>query len=786
MASCTCENWTLKDLALALKSMHKDNKEIVVPMFQRGKRWKQKQEDAFIDSLKNSYPVGTMLFYRSVEGQKEIYTLVDGLQRGNTIKKFMASPTKYFTKDSIPTKIIEGIFEILDLKGQENQIKAGIINILVSHIQNWNSFNGMQFYPIAKDIANNYPTTNAKAVDLIIDTIQPFLTDFQSTFEKVANTIIPVIVYSGDEDSLPEIFDRINSKGTPLSTYEVYAASWPVNKRFRVENNGVVDKVLRKYDLLADDEFIVAGYDRDDMRVNRMLNAFEYSFGLSRYLNDKFEFLHFHNNSADDEINPLGFELVNACINSSNDKIKSLYRDILNLDINLFEKRLIEVIEFVGKIIAKVTLFKGNNRTNKLILHSKYQIMSMISTTFKEKYELSDLAKARNTWNMSKQLLEKNMIQHYVNDIIRSEWNDGGTSKIHKVAKPNKYLIPIPRKVWESTLNAYFEQNNMRQESKNFANPRKEDIVILNCIYLPLFTALDQLSLDKFDIEHIATKDQMKSLITISKSDGLPISSIANICYLPEKVNRSKGAKNFYQDINYKKYIDLNEVEKKYSFTKAQDLEWMDIPYNSFDAEVLKEYYMTFLNKRFKRQKEIFYNSLNIDETEEDGDFEEFSDTKLEEDNYSDYEKTTDLKESYSDFHNECLRVIEKKLKANLIKQSRSIYISDDNSVGVAISVSKKYKQGTRDKFWFAYRTSFAEKLQSCKAKYVAYGCESYANVILIPIEVLESTKHRLRYTEKNGRIHWHIVFYRNEDYSMTWQLSLPEVIETDLSQYRI
>lgn len=212
----------------------------------------------------------------------------------------------------------------------------------------------------------------------------------------------------------------------------------------------------------------------------------------------------------------------------------------------------------------------------------------------------------------------------------------------------------------------------------------------------------------------------------------------------------------------------------------------MDIPYNSFDAEVLKEYYMTFLNKRFKRQKEIFYNSLNIDETEEDGDFEEFSDTKLEEDNYSDYEKTTDLKESYSDFHNECLRVIEKKLKANLIKQSRSIYISDDNSVGVAISVSKKYKQGTRDKFWFAYRTSFAEKLQSCKAKYVAYGCESYENVILIPIEVLESTKHGLRYTEKNGRIHWHIVFYRNEDYSMTWQHSLPEVIETDLSQYRI
>jgi len=390
------------------------------------------------------------------------------------------------------------------------------------------------------------------------------------------------------------------------------------------------------------------------------------------------------------------------------------------------------------------------------------------------------------TWNISKELLEKNMIQHYVNDIIRSEWNDGGTSKIHKVAKPNKYLTPIPRKVWESTLNAYFEQNNMRQESKNVANPKKEDIVILNCIYLPLFSALDQLSLDRFDIEHIATKDQMKSLITISKSVGLPISSIANLCYLPEKVNRCKGAKTFYQDVNYKKYIDLNEVEKKYSFTKEEDLEWIEMPYNSFDAEVLKEYYMTFLNKRFKIQKEMFYNSLNIEAANEDDEFEELPETRIEEDKYRDDDKGIDVKETYSDFHNECLMVIQNKLETSLKKQSRSIYIANDNSIGVAISVSKKYKQGTRDKYWFAYRTSYAEKMQSCKAMYVAYGCESGANIILIPIEVLESTKHRLRYTEKDGRIHWHVVFYRNEDGSMTWQHSLPEVVEKDLSQYRI
>ena len=136
------------------------------------------------------------------------------------------------------------------------------------------------------------------------------------------------------------------------------------------------------------------------------------------------------------------------------------------------------------------------------------------------------------------------MIQHYVCDIIESEWNDGGTSKIHKAAKPNKYINPISALRWETVLDSYFEKSYMRQESKKIANPSKEDIVILNCIHLPLFTAMDQLSLDTFDIEHIATKDQMKYKINNCKGSGLPISSIANLCYLPETVNRSKKIKH--------------------------------------------------------------------------------------------------------------------------------------------------------------------------------------------------------------------------------------------------
>lgn len=95
MAGCTCENWTLQDLSSALQDMHKDNKRIVVPMFQRGKRWSCTQEQVFIDSSIKGYPVGTMLFYETFEDNKRTYILVDGLQRGNSIKKWNNVRSEY-------------------------------------------------------------------------------------------------------------------------------------------------------------------------------------------------------------------------------------------------------------------------------------------------------------------------------------------------------------------------------------------------------------------------------------------------------------------------------------------------------------------------------------------------------------------------------------------------------------------------------------------------------------------------------------------------------------------
>ena len=73
----------------------------------------------------------------------------------------------------------------------------------------------------------------------------------------------------------------------------------------------------------------------------------------------------------------------------------------------------------------------------------------------------------------------------------------------------------------------------------------------------------------------------------------LPISSIGNVCYLPEDLNRSKGSKTIYE-VDYSD-SQLAEIENKYSFTKKEDMDWL---YEELTANEFKSKFIDFLDKR--------------------------------------------------------------------------------------------------------------------------------------------------------------------------------------------
>lgn len=776
MAGCKPESWTVKELSDALQNNHKENKRIVVPMFQRGERWKKNQQQTFIDSLIKGYPVGTLLFYEKIENNQVIYILVDGLQRGSCIRSYMTNPTEFFYNDNISDDVCSAILSII---GEDDQNNYDTVKLMLTdYIKEQKSFKNIQFFNIANAICQKFEKEiNSEDIGQIIEKITNFFEDKQDLYDSIAKTTIPVNVYSGPEETLPEIFERINSKGTPLDQYEIYAAAWPVNKKFTIINSEVIEYVVKKYDTLIDAGFTMDGYNREELRKEKRVNAFEYLFGLSKYLVNTYDILAFNTKITDDAVNPLAFELVNACLNDK-DKIKVLYKNLEDIDINAFESALLKAIEFVTESVSLITSFKGNVRKVKKTFHSKYQIMSMISTSFKEMYPSRAFDKIDDLWEDKKKEFARNLVQYYVYDIITKYWNDGGPSKIHLTAKTDRYKTELSGRAWAAALDSFFELSMRRSEKTNVANPKSEEYVLLNCIYVKTFSAMDQLSADKFDVEHIVPKKQIKEMIEACNGDGLPVSCIANLCYLPESTNRSKGSKTFYQDKKYLAHINLSEVESKYSFTEQDDLEWMDMPYEKpEDFDVLKEYYFDYCTKRFKKLKHLFCDSLSIPFVSS----EEIEEEKAEEMVIPIKQKKQRTTVKIDDKYVQ--RLVE-NAGEDLIKKGKKSYLTRSEEIGYALTTSKTYKQGDREKFWFAYRRN--TKIKNCKNQYYVFGCKDETTMIKLPVSIIEDKLEKLNSSkDEDGNItHWHMVFFKDASGHMTWLLSRPKIEEINVDKF--
>lgn len=78
MSGCEIKTWKVVDLANAISNKCRDKVKLVIPLFQRGKRWGDTQERKFVDSLSKGYPIGTMLFYKIIENDTEVYVLEIG------------------------------------------------------------------------------------------------------------------------------------------------------------------------------------------------------------------------------------------------------------------------------------------------------------------------------------------------------------------------------------------------------------------------------------------------------------------------------------------------------------------------------------------------------------------------------------------------------------------------------------------------------------------------------------------------------------------------------------
>lgn len=625
-------SWRLVEYTIDQLSREIDSGDIVVPTYQRGAVWNQKQKRELIDSMNKGYPFGSILLYEGNNKRK----IIDGLQRSTTIIQYVKNPADFFEEDNINDSELEKIVDEIGVNGARETIKDQVAAIIKKWVHenhgNMSQVQRMQFYKCAEVISEEFPTLREKK-EIISSILQEMLKTFQDTCEQISGIKIPALVYSGDEDLLPEIFERINSQGAKLTKQQIYAATW-ANDIIELKEDSKYSDILKinrdRYDNMLDESMDLDRYDPTEFIRNRKINVFELVFGFGKYISQKYPYLFYYDSEDCTKVESIGFNLINACLlqkSSDMRKLNTNIKSIVGLEsdkIEEFLSKIEECISYVDRRIGAASKFKGNTRNGSKIspLHTEMQIVSIIATMFIQKhinYNVDERENVidielnydgNNSWRSMKNTFDNNIIKIYAMDVIGQKWKGSGDKKLDNIII-NKYHYnkEVTWKEFETVLDAYYTtMNSERNERKQVKNPNEPEKIILNIIYSNIFTAADQTDDSDYDIEHLATKNIMKKKITSYSDDfRLPISSIANLCLLPQYDNRTKQDKTLYDDEEYLNNVDIEYIQNKFSFTIKSDLAWLN---EDLTESEFKSAYFQFLNNRFNKMKEKIKDSI--------------------------------------------------------------------------------------------------------------------------------------------------------------------------------
>lgn len=268
-----------------------ENKELVLPEFQREFTWNRDQAKKLIASFLCDFPTGALLFWKTKEdialknmpnftpdGRVEV--ILDGQQRLTTLYLLI--------KDDIPL-----YYSSKDI-GQGKDIRHLYYNLEAGELEYYKK-NKMQNNPRWVKVTDCYKGDKIDDYDIAEEISKREGIEFKNIFKKLKDNLTKLrnikekdyqIIYVKDTSNLRDaltVFDRINSAGTPLSQADIALAHmcsrWPETRRIFKKKI----RELKKYGFEFDLTFLV-----------RAMNA---------VINKRAEYKQLHDNTEEDLTN---------------------------------------------------------------------------------------------------------------------------------------------------------------------------------------------------------------------------------------------------------------------------------------------------------------------------------------------------------------------------------------------------------------------------------------------------------------------------------------------------
>ena len=606
---------------------------IRIPKYQRGIVWKESQKKALLESIFKGYPIGMLLCHDTRESvgaptdKRAVWELVDGLQRTSTLTEFMERPLALLPiEQAVSVRLIQTICENLGLDPNEDNQKAiaNAISTWSAEIGEAKSSKGFTSENLRKYFSAKFP--EAIFTPELNSSLDQVTDEISEAIGEILTREIPITIYSGSAADVPTIFKLVNTMGTQLTKYQVFAATWSRYQTL-ISNPDIRAKISEKYKSYLDRGFEVQGYEEGDSIEIDGYNLYEYLYGLGQHLASAKGFGRLFPDPTNDpdDAAAVAFNMATVAFGLRIGEMDKLAAHLAGLqsenqpiDLRKFE---VALVDACAKVWKKLTPFVGLKLNavdgeGRVTAHSLNQIISLILRYLVSAYD--PLTWEKTSGVQSEKILA-NIPSFYLFDIIAANWRSAGEKRLwdmvwsvetdaqqSKLIPSSDYIQPVNEERWIATLNVWFDdQLSKKQVSRqNITEATRAFLRFIYTTRIPFHTD----AAESFHIEHIYPVKKLGDAIKKTTSgEGWPISHIGNLCILPQEINEKKG------DMMLGDYIAIQETpltnEKlaqldSYVITElAKDLQWAD------DFE--RDQYLGFCRRRFAVQVEELLKTLS-------------------------------------------------------------------------------------------------------------------------------------------------------------------------------
>ena len=546
---CEFKEWPIGDY---IKRIEDD--QIVLPKFQRGISWRIDQQRRLISSIRQGFPIGAILLAQRSWDQPNKFSIIDGLQRTTAIRQYRKNPVPFIgTADNeYPAGWKDFGNWIANRYSSSAQTPSGVNDFLHSFLSETDLDFPDQFGFFDKVTQFFGATLEQLAADSELKSrANSFFKSIKEELD-ISKVSIPVILYSGPDSLLPEIFERLNSEGVKLTKYQIFAASW--QRSIRCSHPEVLAAIASFYERrLQNSEIEIEGVGEDGNP--EILTLFDYLTGLSTVLVDRFPMLF-----ASGWSSHIAFAIASVAHRCQIGKMATLEDHFPKSDegeilTDAFTSAILSSCEDVNRALkGRLGLRLNTSKSLDFSGHTEFQIGTIVTRLLVEHFEHSDWSEKTKVSERKK--LDQFVRRWYLIDRLRRAWGNAGDSQFFrqvwetiKLSDGKDALIPskitlqkISDDDLQNVLNTWFDEE-IRRRDKARQSVSSETKLVLRYFYVDKLSVLEE-DEKRFHLDHLVPVSWWKEFFKKFKSDELeaagPINSIGNLCLMIDIDNKSK------------------------------------------------------------------------------------------------------------------------------------------------------------------------------------------------------------------------------------------------------